>query len=142
MSEIVTPLHVGTINSHPVRFFEAPLPVPQIPWHAVEDIQKAANLPRDLRRRMLRKTQEAWPGELRTVATADGLVTIGPHYVAQGFIGAAIEAGGASASLEMEYAKASAAAMTALGAGLPPQARFELAMTAARNTLNEGGRNA
>jgi hypothetical protein len=138
MSEINVPLYTGTVNGHPVRFFKAPLPGLHIPWHAVEDLQKAANLPRDLRRRMLRMTQESWPGQLRTVATADGLVTIAPHYAAQGFIGAAIKKGYVPASLEIEYANAGAKAMQALGAGLPPAARFELAIRAARNSLDEG----
>ena len=135
MSELVTPLSTGIINGSSVRFFKAPLPEPHLPWHAAADLQRALKLPRDLRRHLLRMTQESWPGALRTVATADGLVTIAPHYLAQGIIGAAIEKGYVPTSIEFEYTRAGAAAMEALGEGLPPIAQFELAMIAAKNTL-------
>jgi hypothetical protein len=48
---------------------------------------------------------------LRTVATADGLVTIAPHFMAQGCIDAMVAKGQAPASARAEYDDAGADAI-------------------------------
>lgn len=92
------PIHTGTVNGSPVRFFRGPDARPDMPWHALGDLTRALELPRALRRHLLQMTQRAWAGTLRTVATAEGVTILAPHFVAQGLIGAAVEAHGTSPS--------------------------------------------
>jgi len=134
---IITPIHTGTIGAAPVRFFKAPLPLPHLPWHCHDDLLRALGLPRPLRRHMQQVLQKHWGHDLKTVATSDGVVTIAPHYAAQGLLGAAVDVG-VGANLEMEYARQAAEALKALASHLPPAASFEFCMEAARNTLNGG----
>ena len=134
-----TPVHVGRIGDADVRFFRGPSGSPEMPWHSVEDLYQALNLPGSLRRQMLRMTQAHWGKELRTVATADGPVVIGPHFVAQGLIGAAVEAMGGKPSLEIEYAKAGAEALKRLAGDRPAMATVEFAIAAYRKTHNVDG---
>lgn len=136
MSAIVAPTYTGTVAGHPVRFFKGPSGQPELPWHAVEDLFRAAGLPRPLRRHFLQAMQTA--GEVRTVATLDGVVTIAPHPVAQGFLDALPEMGsiGANASpaLKMDYAAAAAQAMSVMTGDLPFSATIELVAAAYRKT--------
>lgn len=136
MTAIISPLSTGTINGEPVRFYKAPGAEPELPWHAHDDLLRALKLSREKRRYLLRSCQAQCPGEMKTIATVDGLVTIAPHPLAQALLGAVAEVDAAFVSVEIEYRFAGVAAMKALGAGLPPAARFELAITAARNTLS------
>ena len=130
---IVQPLYVGSIGGKPVRFFRSPSKSPDLPWHSSENLHRALGLSREVRRHLLRMTQVKWPGVLRTVATADGLTTIGPHFTAQGIIGAAIEIGTVSADIEGEYAKAGGEALKALLGDLPLEATLAFAAEAFRN---------
>ncbi len=132
---IATPEIAGT----PARFFKSPEIGPHLPWHAVDDLYRAMKFPRDLRRIMLRNAQDFAGGDFKTVATAEGPVVIGSHPMAQGLIGAAIEAHGTDPGFEMTYAKATAAAMEAQFGDLGPEARFRLLLDAARNTLGLAG---
>lgn len=105
MSAILTPAYMGTLNDKPLRFFKSPLPGPHLPWHAPEDLHRCLDLPRDLRRDFQRKLHSSeWKGDIRTVATADGIVMIAPHFMAQGLIGAMHDAGRADAKAEFRYA--------------------------------------
>ncbi len=89
---------------------------------------------------MLRNAQSFAGGDFKTVATFDGPVVIGSHPMAQGLIGAAIEAHGTDPKFEMAYARAAASAMEAMLGDLGPEERFRLLLDAARNTLAfEGG---
>lgn len=106
MSTLISPAHVGSLNGQPLRFFKAPVQGPHLPWHAVEDLHACLALPCDLRLHFQRRLQSSeWKGDIRTVATADGIVTIAPHFVAQGLIGAIIEVGQATAAIEIQYAR-------------------------------------
>ncbi|GJD36588.1 hypothetical protein [Methylobacterium aerolatum] len=105
MSAILVPSYTGTLNNKPLRFFMAPLPGPHLPWHAPEDLQHCLDLPRDLRRDFQRKLRSSeWKDDIRTVATSDGIVTIAPHFMAQGLIGAMQDVGRADAKTEVRYA--------------------------------------
>jgi len=139
MSAVVTPLHVGRAGGVPVRFFKGPSGQPELPWHAVDDLYRALGLPQAKRRFLLQVTQAQWSEDLRTVATAEGLVTIAPHYVAQGMIDAAVEAMGAPAEVEREYVRAGKEALEKLVGDLPPLASFEFVMRAFRNTHGTDG---
>ena len=139
MSTLVSPVYTGTLNGKPLRFFKAPLPGPHLIWHASEDLQLGMQLPRDLRRRFREQLRSSeWSSDVRTVATSDGIVTIAPHWIAQGFIGAMIETGYISNTLEIAYAKEAVRAWNATTGDLPLAANVELMLAAFRNTNGIG----
>jgi hypothetical protein len=110
---MVTPLHIATVGGHPLRFFKTPLEDgrPDLPWHCVDDLHRCLGLNRDARRVFLRKLQSAeWGKDVRTVATADGLITVAPHYMAQGWIDAMVEDEMTPASVRRDYDHAGAEA--------------------------------
>lgn len=111
-------LHTATVAGRPVRFVASPLSGPDFPWHVAEDLFLALRFPRPVRREFQQRLQGKFSSEVRTVATATGIVTICPHYMAQGSIGAGEEIGCAPYEAAGDYARAGAAAMTALTKGL------------------------
>jgi hypothetical protein len=134
MSAIVVPIHTAPLGAATLRFFKSPSTVPDLPWHVYDDLLRCTDLPRAARRQFLQMlTSGPFKGDVRTVASSDGIVTIAPHFVAQGLIGAAIEAWGARPELEMEYAKAAVAAMKQLTGDLPPFASYEFVLAAMKN---------
>jgi hypothetical protein len=135
---IIAPIHTGDINGKPIRFFKAPLPIPHLPWHCHDDLLRALGLPRSLRRHLQQSMQKCFGADIKTVATAEGILTIAPHFAAQGLLGAAADTGMVSANIEHSYVREAAAALKALGGDLPPAARVEFCLMAARNTLNGG----
>ena len=135
MSALVSPLHVAAIDGVDVRFFEAPTGRLELPWHSVDDLYDAMRFPPELKQIMLRRSRAFPGGDFATVPTASGPVVIQSHVMAQGIVGAAIEAGGLSASFEGRYAKAAASALEAMNRGFPLEMRLRRAMDAARNTL-------
>lgn len=141
MSTLIAPIATPEIAGTAVRFFKSPEVGPHLPWHAVDDLYKAMRFPRDLRRRMLQHAQGFAGGDFKTIATVEGPVVIASHPMAQGLIGAAVEAHGIDHGFEMAYAKAAAAAMEAQLGDLGPEARFRLLLDAARNTLNPDSDN-
>lgn len=90
---MIQPIHTATIGEHQLRFFRRPINdgKPDLPWHAVEDLHRCLGLNRDLRKHFLHRLR-AWK-EPRTVATADGIVTVAPLYMPQGCIDAMVEEG-------------------------------------------------
>jgi hypothetical protein len=118
---LLKPLHMGTVNSQPLRFFRTPLEDgrPDLPWHAVEDLHRCLSLNRNARKYFLHRLRE-WK-EPRTVATADGLVTVAPHFVAQGTIDAMVEGEMAPASIRAEYDLAGSEALKKL---IPPPLEY------------------
>jgi hypothetical protein len=113
---MIEPLHVATVNGRPLRFFRSPLSdgLPDLPWHAVDDLHCCLGLDRHTRRVFLAKLRSAWGEPLETVATAGGIVTIAPHFIAQGVIDATVEQGMAPAGVRHEYDRAGAEAMDKL----------------------------
>jgi hypothetical protein len=99
------PIYTGIINGHPVRFFKTPMNdgKPDFAWHSTEDLMRAANLDTAMIEYFMRSTPSDQRSLYRTVATPDGLVTIAPHCVAQGFTGAMVAVGKAPASFPDEY---------------------------------------
>jgi hypothetical protein len=96
------PLHIATVGGQPLRFFKTPLNDgrPDFPWHCVDDLYCCLKFNRGERKWL---QQKARIGERRTIATADGLVIVAPHCVAQGVIEAAIEMGRATERAGIEY---------------------------------------
>lgn len=134
MSALVQPIHTGTLNGKPLRFFKAPLPGPHLLWHAPDDLHACLRLPDDLRADFRRKLVGEYADDVRTVATGDGIVTIGPHWMAQGLIGAMIEVGIAKTDLEIAYAQEATAAWNVLTGDLPPEVAVHMMIAAYRNT--------
>lgn len=135
MTGLASPIFAGSINGHPVRFFRDPSGRPGLPWHVADDLFRACDLPRAVRRHLIQTAQKAFGDELRTIPTADGVVTIAPHPAAQAFLQGVAEASGGRLDLEREYIASGVEAMNRLTGDLPPVARFEFAMAAAKNTI-------
>jgi len=138
------PLHIATVGGHSLRFFRTPVDDgrPDLPWHAVDDLGHCLGLNRAGRRihqRVYREIRD-WKQIVRTVATADGPVTIAPHCMAMATVGGLIDTGRAPASAEHEYVNACAEAAMKFGIGpFPsPQALTEW-MNAAGNRWGEYG---
>ena len=140
MSNIVaTPIHVASVGAGTLRFFKSPSVAPDIPWHVHDDLAACLGLTRDARRQFRQKLIGGpFKADIRTVATASGIVTIAPHFAAQGLIGAAIEAGLASTAFEDRYTAAAIAAFKGMTGDLPPLAAVEMAITAAKTSLETG----
>jgi hypothetical protein len=108
---VIKPLTVATIGKHPLRFFRPPNDVADFPWHAIDDLHRCLGLNRQQRRVFLCKLQTK---NIQTVATPDGIVSIAPHYMAQGTIDAMVEEGMAPARIRAEYDDAGAEALRKL----------------------------
>ena len=115
---MITPLHTATISGQPLRFFQTPNDdgLPDLPWHAVDDLQRCLGLNRSARKYFLH-TLYSKHKEVRTVATTDGIVTVAPHFMAQGTVDAMVESKMAPASVRLEYDRAGAEALKKL---VPP----------------------
>ena len=134
MSDLVKPVYTGTLNGHRLRFFKAPTDQPQLMWHSWDDLVASASLPRSMRREFKKKLQGDYGAEVRTVATAEGITTIAPHHMAQGFIGSMMELGFAPPSTDMSYTLQSVEAWNALTANLTDRASRDLLVAAYRNS--------
>ena len=139
MSAILAPIHTADLGKSTLRFFRSPLSGPDLPWHVHDDLVACLGLPRDVRRQF-RQMLIGGPfkADVRAVAAADGIVTIAPHFAAQGLIGAAMQIGLASPALEAEYVAAAIAAFKVITGDLPPMAALELAIAAANVSLESG----
>lgn len=128
---MIAVLYIGKINGGDVRFFRSPVQGPDLPWHSIDDLHEALKLPRDLRRHFKRRLQGEWKKDVRTVATAGGITTIGPHFMAQGLIGSMVEMGIATTKTEVEYAMAGGEAMKLdMPPGMSPAQRVAQAIAA------------
>jgi hypothetical protein len=89
---LTSPIHVGDAGGHPLRMFASPVWLAtrkrDMPWHSTEDLLSALGVPAELSEHMRRMTKRDWLDDTRTVATADGIVTIAPHAMAEGMIDA------------------------------------------------------
>jgi hypothetical protein len=110
------PIYTGTINGRSVRFFETPLNdgKPDFAWHSTDDLMKAANLDPAMIDHFMRWSKADHGDVFRTIATPDGLVTVAPHFVAQGFTDAMVAVGRVPASFPNEYHTAVVSADDAL----------------------------
>jgi len=111
MTKLTAALHTADLLGVPVRFFRSPRQGADFPWHAADDLFQALSFPRAVRREFQHRLKADHARDVRTVATSDGIVTIAPHYMAQGAIGAAVEIGCAPASAEGAYGLAGVAAL-------------------------------
>jgi hypothetical protein len=108
-SPTVAPLHTGTVNGSPVRFFLSPLQdgLPDFPWSSLDDLICAVGLPDKMRELSASKLQSI-SAEAMTVATTEGLLTIIPHPDAQGLIQAMAKLRGVDAESDYKFEGAAA----------------------------------
>jgi hypothetical protein len=140
MSRVLAPAFTGTLNDKPLRFFKAPMPESHLPWHAAEDLHACLDLPRDLRRYFQQQLRSSeWKADVQTVATASGIVTIAPHFIAQGLIGAMIDVGQSPASTEIRYSMQVKQAWDAIYPGGNFAEAISLLVTAYHNTSGPSG---
>jgi hypothetical protein len=119
MTGITQPLYVAIIHGHQLRFYRTPNNDgrPDLPWHCCDDLYRCMGLPRGVRKHFQQQMKRGrFAGDFRTIATSDGVITIAPHYVAQGVTSAWDEIDGVD--IENEYARESAHACKKLTAGL------------------------
>jgi hypothetical protein len=116
----MTPIHTGTVNGKPVRFFRSPLGDgrPDFPWLALDDLMAALALPRPIRRAFSQGLRSDWKDRIRIIMTAQGPTTVVPNAVAQGLFNAVVGQGLCPAALEAEYDDAVLTACPALTIGL------------------------
>lgn len=139
MAPLVTPIHIGNLNGLPLRFFRAPFKEPHLPWHAPDDLHACLAFPPLLRKDFQQRLQSTeWAKDVRPVATTMGIVTIAPHWMAQGLLGSVIQLGLAQPSIELDYAVQAGDAINVLTGHLPDEAAFHLMCTAFRNTNRMG----
>ena len=120
---ITKPLHVATVGKHQLRFFKTPNDDnrPDFPWHAVDDLQQCLGLDhseREIFQKIIWQDADDRTA-YRTIAADGQLISIAPHYVAQGMIGAMIEVGRAPSTVRAEYDLAGTEALKKLTVHLP-----------------------
>lgn len=85
--KITEPLILGEFESLSVRYFRSPLyekfRQPDMPWHAIDDLHPALLPSTEAAVHLKRALRTDWY-EPKTVATSEGLVTIAPHFMAEG----------------------------------------------------------
>jgi hypothetical protein len=85
ITPISEPIHIAAINGMALRFFRSPVKDPDMPWFAIEDMLRCFGLAHVGGIIMSNLKNSEWSGDVRPAVTADGLVEIAPHYMAQGF---------------------------------------------------------
>lgn len=90
MATIIEPLLVHEIDGMPLRMFASPLyqkhRQADFPWHSVDDLRRILRFDQDIDRLFQRRLKTDWPDDVRTIATSDGITTIGKHYIAMGML--------------------------------------------------------
>lgn len=130
MRPLLKPLHVATVAGERVRFFNPPTGAPDFPWHVADDLFVALRFPRAVRRHLQQSLRAEHASSIRTVATSEGIVTLAPHFMAQGVIGAGEEIGCAPYEAEIDYARAGAKALGVLTASMGLQGMDSVAYAA------------
>lgn len=136
MGEITKPIHTADVNGRQIRYFRPPLSGPHQPWHAIDDLFRAMEMERKVRKGFIRDLQasDQWKGLAKTVATKDGIVLIAPHFMAQGFMGAAHDLGQLPEMFERDYTMGVVAAMDVITAGMTELEAFNYNIAAFRNS--------
>ena len=123
---ITKAIHTAMINGRPLRFFKSLNPGPHMPWHSQDDLFKCLGIPKSARTvfRKMTAEHEEWARQVRIVNTENGLVTIAPHFMAQGIIGAMAQSEFAAWDEELvtnDYTLGASRAMDVLTDGLAPE---------------------
>jgi hypothetical protein len=136
---MMPPLHIGPVNGVRVRFFQSPINDGRadLPWLAWDDLLAAFPLPEAMRTGFRQQLRSDWPDAARTVATAEGLAVLVPHFAGQGFVAGMAECLGIDA--DTDYHLAMSAAMSAQTQNLPwPDGVLAYAKAALARWADEG----
>ena len=108
----VTPIYTAQIKRKAVRFFRTPIEdgFPDLPWHCVDDLFEAANLPLEMRVNCLRQAKRDYPHFYPTVSVGGEPVTIAPHFSAAKMIEALGVGKLVKISFAVDYLKAAKSA--------------------------------
>jgi len=89
MTNLVEPIHQEEIFDGRIRYFASPVYLkthqPDMPWHVFDDLLKLLSIDQEACTHLLRKLRGDWPEPI-TVATSQGLLTIAPHFMADGML--------------------------------------------------------
>ena len=140
MACLIMPIKIGSLNGHPLRFFRAPLTGTHLPWHASDDLQACLALPEDVRAGLKCDLMADWGRHVRTVATAEGIVTIAPHWMAAGLVNAVAVRPGDDLDLTVAYQQALFSAWAELTGDMPAADSLALLQTALCNMLADQDR--
>lgn len=127
------PVYVGILRGKPLRFYRPPHTQPAFPWHAVTDFLLAVDLPRALRRTFEAGLGKQWKAETKMIDTPTGIVTIGPHFMAQGLIDGLVETQRVTEALEQEYVALALQALDAMIGYMGPEERLDFVLRAAKH---------
>jgi hypothetical protein len=139
MSALQEPVYTGTLNDKPLRFFKTPrIGGPELPWHSFDDLLVCCGWPRDMRREFRAQLHGEWKSSVATVAPGGAPITIAPHWMAQGIIGAAIERGRLKPPAEIVYARQAVKAWNAIGGSGTTEEQIASLVAAFHNTNGTG----
>lgn len=139
MAAIIEPLLVHEIDGLPLRMFASPLYVrhrqPDFPWHSIDDLRRILRFDQEIDALFQRKLKSDWPEDVRTVATSQGITTIGRHNLAMGLLQFVryrrqILPTVDRRRIEKEVRVAATRAMKEMTKHLPPVERLAVAMNA------------
>jgi hypothetical protein len=131
MRPLTPVLHTAPVNGKTVRFYRSPLNRPDTAWHNLDDLHAALGVPRGMRREFAVSLRNgSFAKDIKTIATADGIVTIAPHYMAHGIIDASVKAGRAPESAEQDYRRAMSSTSIKITAGMSEEKSFSYLMAA------------
>ncbi|RWL23435.1 MAG: hypothetical protein EOR63_32110 [Mesorhizobium sp.] len=140
-AHLVAPILDGDLLGSRLRYFASPLyqsfRQADMPWHSVDDlwpILLEADGTEEAFRIAKGRLRSDWR-EPRTLATPDGILTIAPHFMAEGIIAAALASAEADrrdrvTKIRGSYRRQCTEALKAMTAHLPPMGRLVFALAA------------
>lgn len=137
---LVSPILEGELPGGRLRYFASPLyrahRQADMPWHSIDDLWPLVlGVDADEAFRIGKGRLRSDWSEPRTVATPGGVVTIAPHFMAEGLIEAAIDLAPPSrrewlTKLRGSYRRQCTEAMKLMTAHLPPMGKLVFALEA------------
>ncbi len=127
-----TPLLTAKVNGRILRFFRPPRrEEPDLPWVSLDDLERCLGFPPEVRENMLRALKACrWRTGTATMASDGEIVTVVPHFMAQGLLESCVAARLAPAESDRDYYRAASKALQAMVAHLPPSERPAYALEA------------
>lgn len=135
---LVHPVYEIELPRGRLRYFKSPIHaahnIADMPWHSADDFLSLAGMDGASAENIRRALRRDWTQPV-TVATEDGITTLSPHYMAEGFIAAMLAADDLfkvqdTVLLRASYRRGLTASLNAMNAHLPPLARLAFALAA------------
>lgn len=137
-SRLVYPVHEIETARGRLRYFKSPFHaahnIADMPWHSADDFLILTGMDTATAENVRRALRKDWPQTV-TIATEDGITTLSPHYMAEGFIAAMLKAKDLFGtrdiiSLRASYRRGLTASLNVMNAHLSPVARLGFALAA------------